>query len=183
MKPTLALLATVTVFSTGALADPVPQTASGWLAQMGDFGNNTLPVRSPENFIGFIHAATEPGFHQQRFGNLSEPAHWGKTFDTLASPGLVSNIAAATQPHIAASWAQAMMDPRFYEALVTVLGDPGKWMRWGEASLSPASYQPFAKPFDPALAARWQTELQSPANWQAMFNPAVVSPLTRPIAY
>lgn len=178
---TRVLVATLSAAAHPALADAVPQTPSGWLAHMGDFRANTLPARSPENFIGFLHAATEPEFHQQRLGNMTEPAYWGRATDTMASPGFVGNLAAVATPQTAFTWAQAMMDPRFYEALGTVLGDQGKWMRWSMAGLAPASYQPFAKPFDPQLHARWQTELQSPANWQAMFNPMASSPLARSV--
>lgn len=136
---------------------------------MGDFSANTLPARAPENFVGFLHAVTEPEFHQQRLGNLTEPAYWGRATDTMASPGMVANMAAVATPQTAFAWMQAMMDPRFYEAVGTVLGDQGKWMRWSFATLAPASYQPFAKPFDPQLHARWQ----------AMINPMVASPLAR----
>ncbi len=177
MKASFLLLAVMAAHATAASADTVPQSPTEWLARMGDFGNNTLPARAPENFVGFLHAATEPEFHQQRLGNMSEPAYWGRTTDTLASPGLISNLAAATTPQTALAWAQAMMDPRFYEAVGTVMGDPGKWARWSMASTSPASYQPFFKPFDPAVQARWQTETQSPANWMAFFNPMAASPL------
>ncbi len=163
-----------------AFADTVPQTPAGWLAQMSDFRGNTLPARAPENFIGFLNAATEPEFHQQRLGNMSEPAYWGRATDTMASPGMVGNLAAVATPQTVVAWMQAMMDPRFYEAVGTVLGDQGKWMRWSMASMAPASYQPFVKPFDPAVQARWQTEMQSPANWQALFNPVAVSPLVEP---
>ena len=178
MKPTILMLAAATVFAGSVHAETVPQTPTGWLAQMGDFGANTLPARSPENFVGFINAATEPEFHQQRFGNMSEPAYWGRTTDTMMSPGLISNMTAMATPQTAFAWAQAMMDPRFYEAMATVMGDQGKWARWSMASLSPASYQPFFKPFDPQVQARWQTETQSPANWMAFFNPVAASPLT-----
>ncbi|MCA1979179.1 MAG: hypothetical protein LDL19_08065 [Thiobacillus sp.] len=165
-----------------AVADNVPPSPAAWAAQMGDFSANSLPARSPEHFVGFLNAGTEPEFHQQRLNNLSEPAYWGRATDTLASPGFVGNMAAVATPQTAFAWAQAMMDPRFYEAMASVLGDPAKWARWSQASLSPASYQPFAKPFDPALQARWQSQMQSPANWQAMFNPIVASPLARPAA-
>ena len=157
-------------------ADPVPQTPTDWLTQMGDFSANTLPLRSPENFLGFLHAATEPVFHQQRFDNLSEPAYWTRATDTFTSPAMPGNFTALATPQTAWAWAQAMMDPRFYEAMGTVLGDQGKWMRWGAASLSPASYQPFFKPFDPQLQARWQAEVQTSANAIAHFNPLALSP-------
>lgn len=157
-------------------ADPVPQTPADWLARMGDFSANTLPLRSPENFVGFLHAATEPEFHQQRFDNLSEPAYWARTTGTLTSPAMPGNFTALATPQTAWAWAQAMMDPRFYEAMATVLGDQGKWMRWGAASLSPASYQPFFKPFDPQLQARWQAEAQTAANGMTHFNPPALSP-------
>jgi hypothetical protein len=163
-----------------AAAEAAPTAPAGWLAQMGDFSGNTLPARSPENFVGFLHAATEPEFHQRRLGNLSEPAHWGKATDTMTSPGMVGNMAAVGTPQTAMQWAQAMTDPRFYEAVGTVLGDQNKWMRWSMASMEPASYQPFAKPFDPALQARWQAEMQSPENWHAMLNPIAASPLAKP---
>ncbi|MCA1926772.1 MAG: hypothetical protein LDL16_10925 [Thiobacillus sp.] len=177
MKPAVLLLAATAVFATGAVAETVPQTPLGWLAQMGDFRGNTLPVRAPENFIGFLHAATEPDFHQQRMVNMSEPAYWGRATDSMFSPGMIGNLTAVATPQTAFAWAQAMMDPRFYEALGTVMGDPGKWTRWSMASMAPASYQPFFKPFDPQLQARWQTEMQSPANWMAFFNPLAASPL------
>lgn len=154
--------------ATAAFAGPVPATPAGWLAVMGDFSANTLPARAPENFVGLLHAVTEPEFHQQRFGNLSEPAYWNKATGTLFSPAIVGNLSAAATPQAAMAWMQAMMDPRFYEAIGTVLGDPNKWARWGIASMAPASYQPFAKPFDPALQARWQNQMQSPAQWQAL---------------
>lgn len=170
----------VSLASMPALADSIPQTPAGWVARMGDFSANSLPVRSPENFVGFLHAATEPEFHQQRLGNLSEPTYWGRATDTLASPGFVGNWIPVASPQTAFAWAQAMMDPRFYEAMGSVLGDPAKWTRWSMASMAPASYQPFAKPFDPALHARWRTAMLSPANWQAMFNPTVASPLGKP---
>lgn len=179
MKTTAFIVTAALGITSAVHAEPVPQTPAGWLATMGDFSANTLPARSPENFVGFLYAATEPEFHQQRLGNLTEPAYWGRATDTMASPGMVGNMAAVAAPQTAMAWAQAMMDPRFYEAIATVLGDQGKWMRWGIASMAPASYQPFAKPFDPALHARWQTELRSPANWQAMINPVAASPLAK----
>lgn len=175
-----SLAASLLLASFPATAEPVPTTPAGWLAQMGDFTGNTLPARSPENFVGFLYAATEPEFHQQRFGNLTEPAYWGKASDTMANPGMVSNMTAVATPQTMMAWAQAMMDPRFHEAVGTVLGDQNKWMRWSMASMAPASYQPFAKPFDPAVQARWQTEVKTPANWQAMFNPMAASPLAQP---
>lgn len=178
MKPSTLLLAILAVHTAVASADTVPQSPSGWVALMGDFGSNTLAFRAPENFVGLLHAATEPEFHQQRLGNMSEPAYWGRTTDTLASPALIANMAAVATPQTAFAWGQAMMDPRFYEAMGTVMGDQGKWARWRMASLSPTSYQPFFKPFDPALQARWQTETQRPANWMAFFNPMATSPLT-----
>ena len=177
MKPTILMLVATAAFTASALADTVPQTTSGWLAQMGDFTGNSLPARSPENFVGFLNAATEPDFHQQRLGNMSEPAYWGRATDTMASPGMIGNMTALATPQTAFAWAQAMMDPRFYEAVGTVMGDQGKWARWSMASLSPASYQPFFKPFDPQLQGRWQAETQTPANWMAFFNPVAVSPL------
>jgi hypothetical protein len=182
MNPSLAILSgSLLLASLAAAAEPVPATPAGWLAQMGDFTGNTLPVRSPENFVGFLYAATEPEFHQRRLGNLSEPAYWGKATDTVTSPGMVGNMAAVGTPQTATHWAQAMMDPRFYEAVATVLGDQNKWTRWSSASMEPASYQPFAKPFDPALQARWQTEMQSTDNWRAMLDPMTASPLARPV--
>lgn len=177
MFATRFLLAAGLVAGQSVLADTVPQTPAAWLAQMGDFRGNTLPMRAPENFVGFLNAATEPEFQQLRLNNMTEPVFWGRATDTMASPGLVGNVAAAANPQTAYAWMQAMMDPRFYEAVGSVLGDQGKWMRWGAASLTPASYQPFAKPFDPAVQARWQAELQSPANWQALLNPLAPSPL------
>jgi hypothetical protein len=178
MRTLIAPLVAAVLSTVPAHADPVPQTTTGWLAQMGDFGANTLPARSPENFVGFLNAATEPDFHQQRFSNMSEPAYWGRTTDTMASPGMINNMAALATPQTAFAWAQAMMDPRFFEAVATVMGDQGKWARWSMASMSPASYQPFFKPFDPQLQARWQTETQSAGNWMAFFNPLAASPLS-----
>lgn len=146
-------------------AATVPDTTAGWLAQMGDFSDNTLAVRSPENFVGFLHAATEPAFHQSRFANLSEPAWWNRATTTMVNPGIAANLTAVATPQTAMAWMQAMMDPRFYEAVATVLGDQGKWMRWSMATTAPESYQPFAKPFDPALQARWQAQMQAPSGW------------------
>lgn len=180
MKTTPFFLVAGLLAAHSVFADTVPQTPAGWLAQMSDFRGNTLPARAPENFVGFLNAATEPEFQQLRLGNMTEPAFWGRATDTMASPGLAGNIAAVATPQTAFAWMQAMMDPRFYEAVGTVLGDQGKWMRWSMASMAPASYQPFTKPFDPAVQARWQAELQSPANWQALFDPMTASPLTTP---
>lgn len=170
------LIATM-LMAPAVQADPVPQTPTDWLTQMGDFSANTLPLRSPENFLGFLYAATEPAFHQQRFDNLSEPAYWTRATDTFTSPAMPGNFTALATPQTAWAWAQAMVDPRFYEAMATVLGDQGKWMRWGAASLSPASYQPFFKPFDPQWQARWQAEAQTSANAMAHFNPLALSPV------
>lgn len=158
-----------------AQAAPVPDTTAGWLARMGDFSENTLPARAPENFVGFLHAATEPAFHQARFSNLSEPAWWNTATHTMASPGVVGNLGAVANPQTAMAWMQAMMDPRFYAAVATVLGDPAKWARWSMASTAPESYQPFAKPFDPALQARWQAQMQAPAAWP-MAAPGAAAP-------
>lgn len=180
MKPLIGLALGLSAITLPAAADTIPTTPAGWLAQMGDFTANSLPARAPENFVGFLDAATEPAFHTQRFSNLSEPAYWGKATDTLANPGVVNNMAAVAAPQTIADWTQAMTDPRFYQAVATVIGNPEKWARWREASLSPASYQPFFKPLDPALQARWQTEMQTPANWQAFFNPFAARPLNSP---
>lgn len=180
MKSALILAATLGVFGTAAHAEINPTTPAQWLQQMSDFTGNTRAVRTPENFVSFVNAVSDPDFHQRRFGNLSEPAFWGRASDTMLSTGLIENLSSLAQPQVAAQWGQAIMDPRFYEAIGVVLSDRNKWIRWSMASLQRESYLPFAKPFDPALHTRWQNELQSPANWAAIIDPLQPSPLRQP---
>ena len=181
MKPVLTLALAVGLFGSTAHAEINPVTPAEWLQQMSDFSGNTRPLRSPGNFVSFVNAVSDPEFHQRRFGNLSEPAFWGKASDTMFSPGFVDNLSGLAQPQVAMQWGQAMFDPRFYEAIGVVLGDRNKWLRWSMAGLQRESYQPFAKPLDPALHARWQSELQSPANWTAVIDPLQPSPLRQPV--
>lgn len=173
IRPALAVLALMPLSILAAPAEPLPATPAQWLARMGDFTANSLPARHPANFVGFLDAATTPEFHRQRMANLSEPAYWGKTADTLLSPGFMANLGEAAQPATAVAWLQAMADPRFYEALATVLANPAKWAQWGMAGLDPASYAVFMKPLDPNVQARWVQETASPANWFASFNPVL----------
>ncbi|MCU0811971.1 MAG: hypothetical protein MUE59_13230 [Thiobacillaceae bacterium] len=180
MKSTVILAATLGVLGAATHAESNPTTPAQWLQQMSDFNGNTRPVRTPEDFISFMNAVSDPDFHQRRFGNLSEPAFWGRASDTMFSAGFIENVSSLAQPQVAAAWGQAIFDPRFYEAMGVVLCDRNKWMRWSMAGLQRESYLPFAKPFGPAQHTRWQNELQLPAKWAAIIDPLQPSPLRQP---
>jgi hypothetical protein len=137
-----------------------PDTPQAWLDYMGDFRQNSLPMQDPQAFLSLMNAASEPEFHQRRFSLISEPAYWARTTSTAATPEMMQNFARVMSPEVAARWMQAMMDPRFYQVMMTQFSDPQKWMRWSQATTQPASYAPFFKPMDPAYYQRWQQSLQ-----------------------
>jgi len=96
------------------------------------------------------------------------------------------------------AWMQAMMDPQFFNAMVSVLSDPNKVIRWASAPidpnvtsmalgmLNPNTYVPMATapmnpnlwnsammPMNPNLYSGWANTMASPQSygptWGGMF--------------
>jgi hypothetical protein len=170
MRILLALIALSSALPAFA-ETAVPNTPTQWLDRMTDFTQNTLPARDPKALIGLVDAFTEPSFQQQRLNRITEPALWSKIWNTATSPGALANMESLATPQTATNWSAAMMDLRFYQAMMATLTDPGKEMRWSMATMDPASYQPFEKMAGPEVYSRWeQVAAQPEATWLVPFT-------------
>lgn len=154
-------------------ATEVPATPSDWLTRMSDFSQNTQPARDPKVFLGLLNAATEPSFQQVRIDNMTEPALWNRVVRTASSEGAIENMQALATPQTAINWMAAFSDPQFYEAVSTILADPGKQARWAMAPMDANSYQPFEKFASPALYERWEQAATAPVGRLASADAAV----------
>lgn len=143
-------------------ASEVPATSAEWLVRMSDFSQNTLPAREPKAFLGLLNAITEPSLHRARIDKATEPELWKKIIRTATSESAITNMQSLLAPQTPINWMAAMMNPQFYEAMATILTDPGKQMRWMMAAMDPDYYGTFGKFATPALYGRWGQTAVSP---------------------
>ena len=73
-------------------------------------------------------------------------------------------------------WLAASMDPNFYNALVAVMTDPGKMMRWAMLPVDPKLWGMMLNTLNPGMYMKWMMAPLDPRAMQlaiAPFNPNV----------
>ncbi len=109
----------------------LPASPEAWLARMIDPTRNGLAAKSPEFFLEWLDAVTEPRFMTALASVAIAPETYSSSIGKATTPAAARNWAEFADPQIYLRWMAAGLDPRFYQAIFNRMSDSGKLQRWG----------------------------------------------------
>ncbi len=115
----------------------MPKTHAEWVAYLSDFTRNAEMMADPKKFVAAMNAMSEPGFLAIAMKAVMDPNLYARSMASAMDPRAYGNYARLMDPASLMAWGQAMADPQFVNAMMTVVGDPAKLMRWMTAPVDP----------------------------------------------
>ena len=109
----------------------LPASPEAWLARMMDPTKNGLAAKSPEFFVEWLDAVTEPRFMTALASVAMTPSSYSSSLGKVTDPATARNWAEFADPQIYLRWMAAGLDPRFYQTIFGRMSNSGKLRRWG----------------------------------------------------
>lgn len=164
--PALALAAVSIQPAQAADPAPVvaamPKNAQEWVAYLSDFTRNGEMLADPKKFVAALSNVTEPAFMAGALEAAMDPNLYARSAASAMDPKAYGNYARIADPAVLTAWAQALLDPQFVNAVLYVMTDPGKLMRWGMVPMDPKVTAAALNLLNPNQYARWLTAPMDP---------------------
>lgn len=184
-----------------ASADGMPSSHQEWVAHLSDFTNNANMMADPKKFVAVVNAISEPAFLAVAMKSAMDPNLYARSMASAMDPKAYGNYAKLMDPMTSMAWMQAMLDPQFFNALVTLLSNPNKAIRWVSSPidpnvtsmalgmLNPNTYMPMATapmnqnlwgtammPMNPGLYPAWGNTMVSPQSYGPTWGGMIAMP-------